>query len=72
MPDDMKHFYTAHQYSILQRTPTPLTQYPPNNEATFCFSSYYDCAQHFLAWGPQLLDFFNNLVGESVEDVLPQ
>jgi hypothetical protein len=55
--DDVKHFYTDHVTAILKNIPAPVTHTPRQEGNTYSFSSYYDCIQHFLAWGPPLIDF---------------
>ena len=54
---DIKHFYTDHHTSILKNIPAAITHTPRQGGSTYSFSSYYDCTQHFLAWGPPLIDF---------------
>jgi hypothetical protein len=47
----------VHATSILKNIPSPVTHTPRQDGKTYSFSSYYDCTQHFLAWGPPLIDF---------------
>ncbi len=54
--DDVRHFYTDHVTSILKYIPAAVTQIPRQDGNTYLFSSYYNCTQHFLAWGPPLVD----------------
>jgi hypothetical protein len=55
--EDVKNFYTEHTTSILSNIPSPVTNTPRQDGNIYSFSSYYDCTQHFLAWGPPLTNF---------------
>ena len=63
--EDIRHIYTEHSSSILKNIPAPLTLTPRRDGKTYSFSSYYDCTQHFLAWGPPLLDFADEIALEN-------
>ena len=59
--EDIRHIYMDHSTSILKNIPSPLALTPQRDAKTYSFSSYYDCTQHFLAWGPPLLDFADEI-----------
>ena len=53
---DIRDIYTSNKNSIYTCIPSPLAQ--SSNTGTFAYSSYADCIQHFLGWGPDTFNFF--------------
>jgi hypothetical protein len=57
---DILDIYTSNKNSIYKCIPSPLAQ--SSNTGTFAYSSYADCIQHFLGWGPDTFNFLTMLV----------